>query len=132
MDHFARADDELARAQRAGTLQQNFQGYSTHADCDLLACGVTGIGRIGNAYSQIARTLDEYYALVGAGKLSNLRGYACRADDLLRRNIIETLMCRFEPDFGALAARMDCNPMSHFAAEFANPAPFASDGLLAW
>lgn len=132
MDHFARADDELAIAQREGSLQRNFQGYSTHADCDMLALGVTAIGRIGNTYSQNARTLDEYYALVGAGELPVCRGYACTADDLLRREIIQTLMCRFELDFAALPATLASAPLQYFAAESAELAALAADGLLSF
>jgi Coproporphyrinogen III oxidase and related Fe-S oxidoreductases len=69
MDHFARSDDELARAQRAGTLQRNFQGYSTHGDCDIVGLGVSAIGRIGDSYSQNARDLVGYYAALDAGRL---------------------------------------------------------------
>ncbi|PSJ19615.1 coproporphyrinogen III oxidase, partial [Halomonas sp. ND22Bw] len=52
MDHFALPDDALVRAQREGTLQRNFQGYSTHADCDQIALGVSAIGKVGDGYSQ--------------------------------------------------------------------------------
>ncbi|NCC30189.1 MAG: oxygen-independent coproporphyrinogen III oxidase, partial [Gammaproteobacteria bacterium] len=74
MDHFARPDDELARAQQAGTLYRNFQGYSTHADCDLIGIGVTSIGKIDNTYGQNRRGLEEYYADLDAGRLPVFRG----------------------------------------------------------
>jgi oxygen-independent coproporphyrinogen-3 oxidase len=61
MDHFAKLENELAVALRQGRLHRNFQGYSTHADCDLVALGVTTIGKVGPTYSQNYRTLDEYY-----------------------------------------------------------------------
>ena len=67
MDHFAKPDDELAIAQRDGALHRNFQGYSTHADCDLLAFGISAIGKIGPAYSQNVRTLNDYYARLDSG-----------------------------------------------------------------
>ncbi len=67
-------DDELAVAQREGHLYRNFQGYSTHAHCDLVAMGVTSIGMIDNTYAQNMRTLDEYYARIDAGELAVFRG----------------------------------------------------------
>ena len=55
------ADDALAVAKRQGRLHRNFQGYSTQPDCDLIALGVSAIGRMGATYSQNAKTLPEYY-----------------------------------------------------------------------
>jgi len=132
MDHFARAGDELVRARDAGSLHRNFQGYSTHADLDMLAVGVTAIGRIGSSYSQNQRGTDEYYAALAEGRLPILRGYACDADDLLRREIIQTLMCGYALDFGALGARHGIDVRRHFAAEFADLVPLAADGLVTW
>ncbi|MGE5153448.1 MAG: oxygen-independent coproporphyrinogen III oxidase, partial [Bdellovibrio bacteriovorus] len=82
MDHFARPDDELALAQQAGTLYRNFQGYSTHADCDLIGLGVTSIGKVDNTYGQNRRGLEEYYADINAGRLAVFRGIELNRDDL--------------------------------------------------
>lgn len=95
MDHFARADDTLAVAQREGRLHRNFQGYSTHAECDLLALGVSSIGQIGPTYSQNHRELEPYYASLDRGELPIARGIELTADDLARRAIIQRLMCDF-------------------------------------
>jgi oxygen-independent coproporphyrinogen-3 oxidase len=95
MDHFAKADDDLAVAQRQGRLHRNFQGYSTHADCDLIAFGVSAIGKIGPSYAQNVKTLDEYYDILDRGELPILRGIQLTADDLLRRSVIQALMCHF-------------------------------------
>lgn len=95
MDHFARADDSLAVAQREGRLQRNFQGYSTHADSDLLALGVSSIGQIGPTHSQNYRDLDDYYESIDRGQLPVARGMELTADDLLRRTVIQRLMCDF-------------------------------------
>ena len=73
MDHFARPDDELAVAQRQGTLYRNFQGYSTHADCDLVGLGVTAIGKVGATYAQNQRDLENYYRCIDAGHLAVFR-----------------------------------------------------------
>ncbi len=95
MDHFAKADDSLAVAQRQGRLHRNFQGYSTHADCDLLALGVSAIGNIGPTYSQNFRTLVDYYDSLDRNTLPIMRGLELSADDLLRRAVIGALMCHF-------------------------------------
>ena len=67
MDHFALPDDALAVAKREGRLHRNFQGYSTQPDCDLVALGVSAIGRVGAAYYQNAKTLPEYYESLEPG-----------------------------------------------------------------
>ncbi len=95
MDHFAKPDDALAVAQRQGRLTRNFQGYSTHAECDLLALGVSAIGQIGPAYSQNFRDLERYYASVARGEFPVMRGLELTADDLARRAVIQALMCNF-------------------------------------
>ena len=95
MDHFAKADDSLSVAQRQGRLHRNFQGYSTHADCDLLALGVSAIGNIGPTYSQNYRTIEEYYDSLDRSELPIMRGLELSADDLLRRAVIGVLMCHF-------------------------------------
>ncbi|HJQ61344.1 MAG TPA: oxygen-independent coproporphyrinogen III oxidase [Burkholderiales bacterium] len=95
MDHFAKPGDALALAQRQGRLHRNFQGYSTQPDCDLVALGVSAIGSIGPTYSQNYRTLDEYYASLDRGVLPIMRGLELTADDLVRRAVIQALMCHF-------------------------------------
>ena len=94
MDHFALPGDALAVAKRQGRLHRNFQGYSTQPDCDLIALGVSAIGRVGATYSQNAKTLDEYYDALNQGRLPIVRGLAVTRDDLLRRAVIMALMCQ--------------------------------------
>ena len=96
MDHFALPNDALAVAKRQGRLHRNFQGYSTQPDCDLIALGVSAIGRVGATYSQNAKTLDEYYDALDQGRLPIVRGMALTRDDLVRRTAIMALMCRSE------------------------------------
>ena len=102
MDHFALPDDELALARADGTLQRNFQGYSTHADCDLIGLGVSSIGKVGDSYSQNLKGLEEYYARIDAGRLAVFRGVRLDADDRLRRAIITELICHFRLEFSAI------------------------------
>ena len=93
MDHFALPGDSLAVARRQGRLHRNFQGYSTQPDCDLIALGVSAIGRVGASYSQNAKSLDEYYEHLDQGRLPVVRGLALSRDDLVRRAVIMALMC---------------------------------------
>jgi oxygen-independent coproporphyrinogen-3 oxidase len=130
MDHFARIDDELVRAQRAGTLQRNFQGYSTHGHCDIVGLGVSAIGRIGDSYSQNARDLAGYYAALDAGHLPVARGLTLDEDDVIRRELIGELMCHGELNTAAFAARHRLVFEQYFAAELATLRALADDGLV--
>lgn len=95
MDHFARPQDALAVAQREGRLHRNFQGYSTHSECDLIGLGVSAIGQIGPTYCQNHRELDAYYESIDRGQLPIARGIELTADDLARRAVIQRLACDF-------------------------------------
>jgi oxygen-independent coproporphyrinogen-3 oxidase len=126
MDHFAKPDDELALAQRVRRLHRNFQGYSTDADCDLLSFGISAIGKIGATYSQNVRTLDDYYARLDAGNLPCFRGRKLTADDLCRREVIQSLMCHFTVDFAAIEAAYGIAFEQAFAAELEALRPLAA------
>ena len=130
MDHFARPDDELAVAQRHGTLYRNFQGYSTHAECDLVAMGMTAIGMVGDCYSQNLKTLDNYYAAIDAGKLPVMRGVRLDADDTLRRAVITQLICHFTLDFAAVERAYGIRFADYFAAELTELNVMQQDGLI--
>lgn len=130
MDHFALPDDELAVAQREGSLQRNFQGYSTQAELDLVALGVSGIGLIGDAYAQNTRILDQYNELIDAGRLAVVRGTRLSADDLLRRELIQGIMCQGQIDIPALERKHGIRFAEYFAKELPKLDPLAEDGLL--
>jgi oxygen-independent coproporphyrinogen-3 oxidase len=130
MDHFAKPDDELAVAQRQGRLHRNFQGYSTHADCDLVALGITAIGSIGPTYVQNVRTLDEYYDHLDQGRLPVLRGIELTADDVLRRALIQSLMCHGVVSTEALEIGHLIDFESYFEEELEDLRPFIDDGLV--
>ena len=130
MDHFARPDDELALAQQAGKLHRNFQGYSTHAELDLLAFGVSAIAKVGSVYAQNAKTLDDYYADLDAGHLPVRRGYRMNDDDALRRAVIQELMCHFKLDFAEVEQAWSIDFRSYFADALEQLAPLAEAGLL--
>ena len=130
MDHFARPDDELAVAQRNGTLYRNFQGYSTHAECDLVGLGVTSIGMVGDSYCQNQRTLEEYYAAIDDGHLPVMRGITLNADDKLRREIITQLICHFMLDVSTVEKSHDIRFSEYFSTELADLRVMQQDGLL--
>ncbi len=130
MDHFAKPDDELTLAQQDGTLQRNFQGYSTRGDCDIIGMGMSAIGRVCDNYSQNARTLEDYYSILDAGKLPLERGIELEPDDLLRREIITRLMCDFRLDFRSLEKRRHFTFQQHFHDELEDLKRMEADGLL--
>jgi len=130
MDHFAKPQDELAVAQRSGTLYRNFQGYSTHADCDLVGLGSTSIGQVGDSYSQNMKELEEYYAAIDANHLPVFRGIELNSDDLLRREVITQLICHFELDTTKIAKRFAIHFDDYFAVELSELKGMETDGLL--
>jgi oxygen-independent coproporphyrinogen-3 oxidase len=131
MDHFALPGDALAVAKRQGRLHRNFQGYSTQPDCDLVALGVSAIGRVGATYSQNAKTLEEYYGLLDHGRLPVVRGLALSRDDVLRRSVVMALMCQGQVNFESIALAHLVDFRQHFAAELEALAPLAAQGLVA-
>ncbi len=130
MDHFARPDDDLAVAQEQGRLHRNFQGYSTHADTDLVACGVSAIGAVGATYSQNVKTLDAYYDALDRNELPVARGARLSMDDALRRAIIQKLMCQFELSISAIELAFPIAFHACFAREMAQLAELERDGLV--
>jgi oxygen-independent coproporphyrinogen-3 oxidase len=130
MDHFAKPGDDLAVAQRQGRLHRNFQGYSTHADTDLVACGVSAIGAVGATYSQNAKTLDAYYDALDRNELPVARGARMDMDDVLRRTMIQKLMCQFELSISAIEQAFPIVFRQYFAAELAQLAAMEDDGLV--
>jgi oxygen-independent coproporphyrinogen-3 oxidase len=130
MDHFARPEDDLAVAQRQGRLHRNFQGYSTYADADLIACGVSAISNVGATYSQNDKTLEGYYSGIDKHKLPIARGIELNADDLLRRFIVQKLMCDFELSISALEMAHPILFTDYFAQEIPRLRALEDDGLM--
>jgi oxygen-independent coproporphyrinogen-3 oxidase len=130
MDHFALPEDALAVAKRQGRLHRNFQGYSTQPDCDLIALGVSAIGRIGATYSQNAKTLEEYYDALDQGRLPIVRGLALTRDDILRRSVIMAVMCQGQLDFEAMGDAHLIDFASYFAREIERLRDFETMGLV--
>jgi oxygen-independent coproporphyrinogen-3 oxidase len=130
MDHFAKPGDDLAIAQRQGRLHRNFQGYSTHADTDLVSCGVSAIGAVGATYSQNVKTLDAYYDALDRNELPVARGARLNMDDVLRRTIIQKLMCQFELSISTIEQAFPIVFRQYFRDELAQLAAMEDDGLV--
>jgi oxygen-independent coproporphyrinogen-3 oxidase len=130
MDHFALADDELAQAQRDGTLHRNFQGYSTHSDSDLVALGVSAISSMPDGFSQNHSNLDSYYADLDVPRLPIARGVALDADDHLRGEVIQQLICNNTLDKRRIESQFDIEFDRYFAAELAQLAGMHADELV--
>lgn len=131
MDHFALPEDELVEARGNGTLQRNFQGYSTHRHCDLVSLGVSGISHIGNLFAQNAITTMEYEALIESGELPIRKGIEVDDDDLLRADVIQALMCYDSLSFDDFGTEHGIDFRQYFATEIKRLAPLAEDGLVA-
>jgi len=130
MDHFALPTDDLAVAQRQGRLHRNFQGYSTHADANMVSCGVSAIGAVAGTYSQNEKTLDAYYDRIDNNELPIARGIQLTMDDALRRVIIQMLMCNFELSIASIETAYPITFENYFAAELEKLRVLAQDGLL--
>ena len=130
MDHFALPDDELAMAQEDGTLQRNFQGYTTHGHCDLIGLGVSAISQVGDLYSQNSSDLANYQQSLANGQLATQRGLHCNADDRIRRAVIQALICQFQLDFGDIEQRFAIDFRSYFSAIWPQLQQLDRDGLI--
>jgi oxygen-independent coproporphyrinogen-3 oxidase len=130
MDHFAKATDDLAVAQAQGRLQRNFQGYSTHPESDIIGVGVSSIGRVGPTYCQNLKSLDEYYAALDEGRLPVMRGLELSADDLVRRAVIQALICHFRLSIESIEIAHLIEFDKYFAQELRDLKQLERDGLV--
>lgn len=130
LDHFARPEDELVRAQRNKTLWRNFQGYTTHKDSDILAFGVSSISQTADVYMQNEKNLKRYQERVGYTGFAVERGIRLGRDDRIRRDVITRVMCDLALDFAAFGREWDIDFADYFAVPLADLRPLADDGLV--
>ena len=130
MDHFAKPDDELAVAQRKGILHRNFQGYTTHEECDLLGMGVSAISMLGDNYAQNEKVLKEYYARVNSEGNALWRGLSLTNDDCIRRDVIKTLICNFSLRFSDIEKMHNIVFHDYFKEDLELLVPMKNDGLV--
>lgn len=130
MDHFAKPGDELAVAQRDGSLQRNFQGYTTHGGCDLVAFGISAIGTVGDLYSQNEKLEEAYFEAIDAGRLPIVRGLVMDPDDRIRRTVIGELMCFGRVWYRGIEEQFGIDFRDYFAASLAKLEQAERDGLV--
>jgi len=130
LDHFARPEDELVRAQQNKTLWRNFQGYTTHKDCDILAFGVSSISQTDDVYMQNDKNLKRYQDRAAANGFAVERGLRLTRDDQIRRDAITRVMCDLELDFAAFGKEWDVSFGDYFADALVQLRPLADDGLV--
>ena len=130
LDHFALPGDALAVAKRQGRLHRNLQGYSAQPDCDLIALGVSSMGRIGATYSQNAKTLEAYYDALDHGNFPVVRGLALSRDDLVRRAVIMALMCQGQVQFESIDLAYLIDFRRYFAKELEALQTLVEQGLV--
>lgn len=130
MDHFAKPADELAVAQRQGNLHRNFQGYAAHAQCDSVGFGISAISHVNDNFSQNTTDLTHYHDCLDAARLPVVRGFESKQDDLLRREIIQHLVCHFRLDMRKLSSKWDVDFKRQFANELERLQEMSRDGLL--
>lgn len=130
MDHFALPEDDLVTARHNGTLQRNFQGYSTHGHCDLVGLGVSSISHIDRVFSQNSTTTMEYEAMIEDGRLPIRKGIAVDDDDQLRANAMQALMCYDELRYDTFNTENDVDFRIYFAAEIGRLKRLADDELV--
>ncbi len=130
MDHFARPADELSVAQEQGRLRRNFMGYTPHPDADIIGVGVSAISSVGASYSQNVHRVDAYYDSIDSGELPVERGIELDPDDLLRRTIIQGLMCHFMLYVPSIEQAYLIDFNSYFARELEELRGLEAAGLL--
>ncbi len=130
MDHFAKATDHLLTAQQDGSLQRNFQGYTTHGQCELIALGVSSISKVGRVYAQNSKTLEEYYEAIDAGRLATDRGYVLTAEDEIVADAIQRIMCHFHVDVDEFNATHDVDFWRMFESAWPGLNEMAEEGLV--
>lgn len=130
MDHFAKPEDELSIAQKAGNLHRNFQGYTTKGGCDLLGLGVSSISAIGNSFSQNTKELQAYYKAIDTQAHALVKGVSLSHDDIIRADVIRELMCNLYVNKHKINEKFAINFDDYFAEDLPLLQTFINDGLM--
>ncbi|WP_149982612.1 oxygen-independent coproporphyrinogen III oxidase [Pseudoalteromonas rhizosphaerae] len=131
MDHFAKTSNELAIAQNSQQLHRNFQGYTTHGDCDLLGLGVSSISQIGTAILQNQKELKHYYHAIDNQLGSAIsKGMKLDNDDVIRADVIKQLICHFELNMQSIANTYQLDFKDYFASSLQALEPLIADGMV--
>jgi oxygen-independent coproporphyrinogen III oxidase len=136
IDHFAKPEDGMARAQRKGRLRRNFQGYTDDPASVLIGLGASSISRFPQGFAQNASGTADHAKAIRAGQFSTHRGHRFTGEDTLRARIIEALMCDFAVsrgellrDFDVTSARLE-SLFQHAVSEFGSMVRLTADALV--
>lgn len=130
MDHFAREDDDLVVAQKEGTLQRNFQGYSTCGGADIYGFGLSSISQADGVYWQNAKEMKPYYSTLDRGAYPFSKYYFLSEEDKIRRRTIVRLMCDLHLDYDSMSDELGIDFRAHFTNEIDSLADLEGDGLV--
>jgi len=130
MDHFSRENEELSQAMDDGTLQRNFQGYSTHSGADLYAFGMSGISNVGDYYWQNAKEISEYYSSLDAFTLPVAKILQLCKDDKIRKDAIMRIMCRMGLSFNEMEEKWGIVFEEYFSDSLQRLASLQNDGFV--
>lgn len=130
MDHFALPDDELAIAQQKGKLHRNFQGYTTHGNCDLIGFGVSSISQIGSSFFQNQTDLGNWGEQLNKGLLPTMRQVSSTTDDLIRKTVIMSLLCHLTVKFDDLNTLFAIDSRSYLSRSTEQLRDMEKDGLV--
>lgn len=131
LDHYAKPNDAMAIAAQERSLKRGFQGYTTDGAPALIGFGASAIGALPQGYVQNATSAAAYGRLIESGGLATSRGIALHAEDRLRRDVIERLMCDLEVDVVDVAREHGADPTA-LIADARGLARFVEDGLATW
>lgn len=130
MDHFSRDDEELSQAMDAGTLQRNFQGYSTHSGADLYAFGMSGISNVGDYYWQNTKDLEEYYTALDNSEMPIIKTLKLSRDDKIRKDVIMKIMCEMGISFEEIENKWNIDFTSYFKKSLDRLGSLEADNLI--
>lgn len=130
LDHYAKPEDEMVKAQQSKTLWRNFQGYTTHKDSDIYAFGASSISQTPDVYMQSEKNVKKYQELVGGGHLPVERGLRLTQEDQIRRDAITRVMCDMGISIPAFEKEWGITFADHFAEALVDLQPLAADGLV--
>ena len=130
MDHFALPSDSLVKAQENGSLQRNFQGYSTHAETDLIGLGVSAISKVNHSFSQNVTKISEYREKLANDELPLYKGLIMSSDDIVRSDLIQRIMCGEFISKAAFGNEHLIDFDTYFKRELENLSQFVEDDLV--
>jgi oxygen-independent coproporphyrinogen-3 oxidase len=130
LDHFAKPEDELSKALHEKKLHRNFQGYTVLKDMDVIAFGITGISQYSKLYARNKKGLKEYREDIDHQNIPLHDGYKMTYDDLIRKEVINQIMCNLYLDFKYIEEKFNIDFHEYFVQELKNLKSMEEDELI--